>query len=251
MICSKEHTHTHNHNNTHKYKHKYTHKHNNDNNYNDNDNNDNDNNNDNLPTITINKLVKNELSISKLKISNYDMTTSYYTDIQNILYKGCQYYPHLIASLSDYTLFDKIKDELDLNTSIEWSKHHKILEPEKSNTFNLIVNCLKNYFNITVLNTRLNYYLASDFKPFHHDSHAYSNGLKEDITIGCSLGSSRLLDFKHVKTNKHFTFTQNNGDVFCFDYNTNIAFQHGIPKLRCQNSDSERISIILWGASKV
>jgi hypothetical protein len=39
------------------------------------------------------------------------------------------------------------------------------------------------HFNITVLATRLNYYTQLNYKPFYHDSHAYSNGIKEDITI--------------------------------------------------------------------
>ena len=40
---------------------------------------------------------------------------------------------------------------------------------------------------------------------------------------------------------------QNNGDIFCFDYDTNIKFQHGISKLKTKNPDNLRISIIIWG----
>jgi hypothetical protein len=62
----------------------------------------------------------------------------------------------------------------------------------------MIVRSLADYFNVDVLQTRLNYYTHNDYKLFHHDSHAYTNVQKEDITIGCSLGSSRSLSFKHV-----------------------------------------------------
>ena len=77
---------------------------------------------------------------------------------------------------------------------------------------------------------------------------AFANGLKEDITIGLSLGSSRKLAFKHVETGNIFSFPQNNGDVFCFDHLTNKKFQHGVLKNSINNSSENiRISIILWG----
>ena len=104
----------------------------------------------------------------------------------------------------------------------------KIDNPENSITFNKIINCLSNYFNINILATRLNYYTENDYKPLHHDSHAYTNGIKEDTTIGLSLGDPRTLIFKHVETCNTFYFPQNNGDIFCFDHLTNIKFQHGI-----------------------
>jgi hypothetical protein len=202
--------------------------------------------------IILNDKSKNELSISKIRVSNYDITTSFYDDIKNILYRGCQYYPHLIAKYNDFSLFDRLKNELSFDNDDElilWSKHHKIENPENSQTFNLIVDTMKNHFNIDILQTRLNYYTNTDYKPFHHDSHAYTNGIKENITIGCSFGNSRSLSFKHVETGRYFNFEQNNGDVFCFDHETNKKFQHGIPKLR-YNIESERISIILWGKQK-
>jgi hypothetical protein len=174
---------------------------------------------------------------------------SLYNSPNSFLFNGCIYLPNLLADKNDLSLFNKLKYELFNETNlVNWSKHHKIDNPTDSPTFNLLIELLKNYFNINVLATRLNYYTGTDYKPFHHDSHAFANGLKEDITIGLSLGSSRKLAFKHVETENIFSFPQNNGDVFCFDHLTNKKFQHGVLKNSINNSSENiRISIIFWG----
>jgi len=186
--------------------------------------------------------------LPKIK-SNYDLVSNFYFDIKNILYNGCIYLPNLICNTNDLTIFYKLKEEL-LNNSdniVDWSQHHKIDNCTKSKTFNNIVKCLEKYFKVKTLATRLNYYNQTDYKPFHHDSHAYSNGVKEDITIGLSLGGTRSLAFKHVESEQIFYFPQMNGDVFCFDHYTNKKFMHSIPKLKNINIENIRLSIIIWG----
>ena len=182
--------------------------------------------------------------------SNFELISNLNYDTKDILYKGCFYYPNLLMNNTDQTLYNKLKEDFTNLDIVDWSKHHKIDNPEKSIVFNKIVECLAKHFNIKVLATRLNYYTEDDYKPFHHDSHAYTDGLKEDITIGLSLGNSRTLMFKHVETGHIFYFPQNNGDVFCFDHQTNIKFQHGISKLK-NKIPSNRFSIILWGKQLV
>jgi len=186
--------------------------------------------------------------LPKMK-SNFDLVSNLNYDIKEVLYKGCFYLPNLLCDINDLKIFNKLNVELLSNNDklTDWSKHYKIDNPTDSNTFNKIVDCLKNYFNINVLATRLNYYTQNDYKPFHHDSHAYTNGQKEDITIGLSLGGTRSLAFKHVESNQNFYFPQNNGDVFCFDHLTNKKFQHSISKLKNTNDENIRLSIILWG----
>ena len=202
---------------------------------------------DNDDKIIINNNVNNNFNhFPKIK-SNYDLVSNFYYDIRNILYEGCIYLPNLLCNNNDRKLFNKIINELSDIKIEEWSKHHKIDNPNESKTFNNIIISLSKYFNVNVLATRLNYYTELDYKPFHHDSHAYTNGLKEDITIGLSLGDSRDLSFKHVESEQFFKFPQNNGDVFCFDHLTNKKFQHGISKLKNKNIKNTRISIILWG----
>ena len=201
------------------------------------------------------KNINNALFYLPVLKSNFDMVSNLYSDIRNTLYAGCMYIPNLIAEKNDLKLFNQILEEININfksddnsTLVNWSKHYKIENPDSlSPTFQKIVNELASFFKITVLATRLNYYTDADFKPFHHDSHAYSNGIKEDITIGCSLGSTRSLSFKHVESGRFFEFPQHNGDIFSFDHETNKKFQHGVPKLRKSDPDNIRISIIIWG----
>ena len=51
-----------------------------------------------------------------------------------------------------------------------------------------------------VLASRLNVYRdGKDWKPFHHDSHAFSKGQQEDFTAGASFGAPRALAFQHVR----------------------------------------------------
>ncbi len=90
---------------------------------------------------------------------------------------------------------------------------------------------------------------GSDWKPYHHDSHAFSGGKKEDFTVGASFGSTRELAFKHVASGQIFSFPQGNGDIFAFDSEVNKAFQHGVPKMKGgeEKGAGPRFSIIAWG----
>lgn len=76
--------------------------------------------------------------------------------------------------------------------------------------------------------TRLNFYRDnSDWKPWHHDSHAYGGRQqREDFTIGASFGGARALAFLHEPSGIEFSFPQRNGDVFAFDTEARGA---GIP----------------------
>uniref|UniRef100_A0A6C0ECG9 Fe2OG dioxygenase domain-containing protein n=1 Tax=viral metagenome TaxID=1070528 RepID=A0A6C0ECG9_9ZZZZ len=199
--------------------------------------------------IITNKKCNNALFYLPKMKSNFDLVSNLNFDIKDVLYKGCIYLPNLICDKDDMALFNKLNNELinDYDKISDWSQHHKIDNPTDSKTFNNIVKCLENYFKINVLASRLNYYTQHDYKPFHHDSHAYSNGLKEDTTIGLSLGGSRSLAFKHVESGQMFYFPQHNGDIFCFDHLTNQKFMHGIPKLKNTDIENLRLSIIIWG----
>lgn len=120
--------------------------------------------------------------------------------------------------------------------------------PSFSVTFSLILEYLSRYFDVEVYASRLNYYRnGADWKPYHHDSHAYCPHKqdKEDFTIGVSFGEQRVLSFKHVRTGQIFDIPQRNGDCFAFNSIVNSKFQHGI--LKATQSSKERFSIIAWG----
>jgi hypothetical protein len=168
-----------------------------------------------------------------------------YQDIKTALEGGCQYIPGLICKTNDFTYYNKLEEELKMKDIVNWSKHHKYENPDGLETFDIIIQKLCDHFKVIPLHTRLNYYFPRDWKPFHHDSHAYSNNEKEDITIGASFGSSRELEFLHVGSNSKFKFPQKNGDVFAFNNEINKKFMHGVPKTT--NCNGNRISIIVWG----
>lgn len=173
------------------------------------------------------------------------LNSSIYNDVKLVINGGSQYIPELVCKKKDLKIFEKLEAELQSKVMINWSKHHKFENPDGMPTFDYVVQQLCIHFKVKSLHTRLNYYLPYDWKPFHHDSHAYSNNDKEDITIGASFGAGRELEFIHDESEIKFRFPQNNGDVFAFDSEVNKNFMHGVPKdPTCRDN---RISIIVWG----
>lgn len=172
-------------------------------------------------------------------------------DFDKILNGHCIYLPNFFCSKDDFTLLLELAKDLEQNINsgmISWSKHFKYENPDFSPTFNKIIKKMEDYFNVEIYHTRLNFYKdGKDWKPFHHDSHAYGNkSLREDFTMGASFGASRELSILHPKTDQTFTFPQNNGDVFAFTSEVNKVFQHGVPKSK-HIDIGPRFSIIVWG----
>jgi hypothetical protein len=126
---------------------------------------------------------------------------SLHNDFQLLLTGHAFYLTEFLCEEKDFTLLEQLALDLKNNEAssmIKWSKHQKYEDPTFSKTFNSIVARLSEYFDLEVLATRLNFYADnSSYKPFHHDSHAYSNGMKEDLTVGVSLGATRALVFRH------------------------------------------------------
>lgn len=181
---------------------------------------------------------------SELSLANNDL----FLDYQEILNGGCTYLPNFFTKTKDLTIFNKLRAELfSANTEvINWSKHQKHENPTFSPTFQEIVTTMATHFGMQVLQTRLNYYRnGNDWKPWHHDSHAYTDGVRENYTVGVSFGASRTLQFLHEASKLTFSFPQNNGDVFAFNAAINKKFMHGIPK--DSSNTGERFSIIIWG----
>jgi hypothetical protein len=186
---------------------------------------------------------------TKLVKSDIDRVNSELTvDHAELLKGGCIYLPNFFCKTDDTSIFDKLVLDLENNSEfgmIKWSKHEKHENPDFSPTFNAIVKQMAEKFNVEVLVTRLNYYKdGNDWKPFHHDSHAYGEK-QENFTMGASFGESRALEFLHEPSGNKFSFPQNNGDVFAFTTEINKKFMHGIPKSTA--ASGPRFSIIAWG----
>ena len=175
-------------------------------------------------------------------------------DFTTILDGNCIYLPNFFGSSTNYDIIVDLAKDLENNMGsgmVSWSKHFKYENPDFSPTFRKIVNRMADHFDIEIYHPRLNFYKdGSDWKPFHHDSHAYGNkSLREDFTMGASFGASRELAILHDKTEQQFRFPQNNGDIFAFTSKVNQLFQHGVPKSN-KIDIGPRFSIIVWGRRK-
>lgn len=207
-----------------------------------------------IPSNTNNKI---ERYIPKLIGTPQEFYTSQTIndDIKLILNNGCIYIPNYYCKKNDKTTFQKLKNDVQKQNPIDWSKHMKYENPEFSETFNSIVKKISEEFKIDITQSRLNYYRnGHDWKPWHHDSHAYGNK-EENYTLGVSFGESRMMDFvKHncdendnnnPSLDQKFSFPQHNGDLFGFNKEVNQKFMHGIPKEPSKIGD--RFSVIIWG----
>lgn len=180
------------------------------------------------------------------------------SDFGALLAGNAVYIRNFLCDAKDRCLYDQLKQELVSATGaqmtadgglIEWSKHQVFENPSSlSATFNIIIEMLAEYFDLDVYATRLNYYRdGTQWKPQHHDSHAYGNRAeREDFTAGITLGSDRSLLFVHVESGEEFSFPQNNGDCFAFTNEVNQLFTHGVPRANSAQV-GDRFSIIAWG----
>eukprot|EP01125_Pyxidicula_operculata_P005262 TRINITY_DN1896_c0_g4_i1.p1 TRINITY_DN1896_c0_g4~~TRINITY_DN1896_c0_g4_i1.p1 ORF type:complete len:384 (-),score=60.59 TRINITY_DN1896_c0_g4_i1:35-1186(-) len=194
----------------------------------------------NFAKVYAQQIMKSERARTESKLVN---------DFDAIMKGGCVYIPTFFND-PNYKLLRSLSDDLSKSSNglIHWSKHLKHENPDFSPTFKDIISKLAEYFDTDVYATRMNFYRdGSDWKPFHHDSHAYGGkGQREDFTIGVSFGVARELAFLHSGSDFTFSFPQKNGDVFAFNSEVNQKFMHGVPKARGCNI-GPRCSIIAWG----
>lgn len=119
----------------------------------------------------------------------------------------------------------------------------------KCPTFNMVIEKMKNFFDMDVKATRFNLYKDnSEWKPYHHDAAAIDErkAKTQNLTVGVTFGSTRTASFQHAKTKTRVDFPLVNGSVYTFAKQVNIDWMHGIiqePKVKKEG----RISIILWG----
>ena len=180
------------------------------------------------------------------------------SDFESVLSGECIYLPEFHCAANDFALLAGLARDMEAHGAeggegmINWSKHLKHENPEFSGTFKKIVHELGAYFDVEIYATRLNFYRdGTDWKPFHHDSHAYGGReQREDFTVGASFGAERELAFLHEPSGSQFSFPQRNGDVFAFTTEVNKRFKHGVPKSTrggLSNGAAPRFSIIAWG----
>lgn len=160
--------------------------------------------------------------------------------------------PQLFGPEDNWDNYYKLIDELCIDVATNTTRKN----PSESPTFNMVIDRLCEYFNIRKNWSRFNWYQYSEWKPFHHDSAAYSSerAKTQNITVGASFGACRELAFKRTSSfsdnskNCRVYFPQTNNGVFSFGRDVNIHWKHGINALPKDEQDGKgRVSIILWG----
>jgi len=164
---------------------------------------------------------------------------------------------------TDKTIYDKLLEEIKLTGDEKdiWKlwhgDNHMIADDrrhgwkEKCPTFNMVIEKIKNYFDMDVKATRFNWYRNTDeWKPFHHDAAAIDKrkAKTQNFTVGISFGYTREAAFQHAKRKTTIAIPLVDGSVYTFGKQVNIDWMHGIPQIHPdKKSDKGRISIIAWG----
>lgn len=141
---------------------------------------------------------------------------------------------------------------------ISWSEgsHTLVKNPEKSETFQRIINHICEYLDIDkkTISVRFNMFVDDkDMKLIHHDSAAFNKerATKQNITAAVSLGRERELVFKHAKNGTLLYMPVSSGSLYTFGRDVNIRFLHGINAIRKEEQTNEpRISIVVWGLAR-
>mmetsp|Transcript_25162 Transcript_25162/g.54774 ORF Transcript_25162/g.54774 Transcript_25162/m.54774 type:complete len:428 (-) Transcript_25162:204-1487(-) len=203
----------------------------------------------NKPASSTNEAIRHAMKAMRSESARVD--AQLVDDFQSVMEGECIHLSSFFCAKDDFSLVQSLMTDLaqeGREGMIDWSKHLKFENPDFSPTFQKLIQELDTYFDVEIFATRLNFYRdGTDWKPFHHDSHAFGDGgKKEDFTVGASFGASRELEFLHPQSGQKFAFPQNNGDIFAFTSEVNKRFQHGVPKARKTNV-GPRFSVIAWG----
>jgi hypothetical protein len=130
---------------------------------------------------------------------------------------------------------------LIVNDHIKWKEHCP--------TFNIVIERLKQAFNMDINATRFNWYRDSDhWKPFHYDKNFIDPKVKniQNFTVAVSFGVTKDAAFEHAKTKTVVSMPQPDSTVYSFTNDTNGIWRHGILQDKT-HQDLGRISVIAWG----
>ena len=169
----------------------------------------------------------------------------------------------LFCSINDKSIYESLLKEINqskVDQNSLWKLWHGDTHliaddhldwKEECPTFNMIIEKIKNYFNMDIKATRLNWYKdSSQWKPYHHDAAAVKPHIAkiQNWTVGVSFGSERDIAFEHSKSKTTISLPQPNGSLYAFGNKVNMDWKHGIPQLPPEKQHKDgRISIIAWG----
>ena len=175
--------------------------------------------------------------------------------------------PNLFSDFKRNELYEKLVLEIE-NSSISqdqllkmWHGNDKIegthlIANDKTKwkmeapIFKMIVERLRNYFDMDIKATRLNWYKdTSQWKPFHFDA-AKNDPQKaavQNFTVAVSFGATRECAFEKDNLTKDvISFPVEDNRIYCFAKDTNCIWRHGVLQDNPVKQQG-RISIICWG----
>ena len=164
------------------------------------------------------------------------------------------------SSENIYQQLDSEINQSDIEPNILWKSWHgdthyiaddHLQWKRNCPTFNLVLNRIAHFFDMTIKATRLNFYSdSSEWKPFHHDAAAVKEdkAKTQNFTVAVSFGLEREVAFQHAKNGTVISFPAEDGSVYVFSRDVNIIWKHGIRQMNPKEYKSEgRFSIIAWG----
>ena len=170
---------------------------------------------------------------------------------------------NLFCDKNDLTIYKDLLKEIKnsgINEDNLWKLWHgdthfivddKLKWKEKCPTFMMVIDKIREYFQVDIKATRFNLYEDSlQWKPFHHDAAAVKKDKAkiQNITIGVSFGLEREAAFEHAKTKTVVSMSLPNGSIYIFNRDVNVDWRHGILQMNPDNVINQgRISIIVWG----
>jgi len=163
----------------------------------------------------------------------------------------------------DLTIYNKLLNEIK-NSGVEeldlwqlWHGDSHVIADDKKRwkdacpTFHMVLDKIRDYFQMDIKATRLNWYRDSnEWKPFHHDAAAIKpdKAKTQNFTVGVSFGAERDAAFEHAATKTVISMPQPNGTIYTFGKDVNCIWRHGILQVAPENYHTNgRISIIAWG----
>jgi hypothetical protein len=175
--------------------------------------------------------------------------------------------PNLFRDFEENEIYNRLVDELkncgipEDKVIIPWHGNNVIKgthmiasdwEKWKRNapTFNMVISRIREFFNMNVKATRLNWYQDTEqWKAFHFDA-AKINPEKakiQNFTVAASFGRTRDCAFEKDDISKNvISIPIGDGEIYCFTRETNEIWRHGVlqelPKV-----EEGRISIVAWG----
>jgi hypothetical protein len=174
--------------------------------------------------------------------------------------------PHAFNDFAPGELYSKLVEELNNCTIPEekllkmWHGNDKIegthlIADDKTRwkeqcpTFKLVIERIRDFFNMDIQATRFNWYKdTSQWKPFHFDAAAVKpeKADVQNFTVAVSFGATRDAAFEHADTKTVISLPQPDGWIYAFAKDTNIIWRHGILQDKIIR-DEGRISVIAWG----